>query len=224
MAVDLGFIDESAELLESRFFPSKIGGKPAWLDLKNIPSVKELTCLLCKLPLRFLCQLYCPINEKEIAFHRTLLVFLCGSKECFLPNSNRNFVVLRSQLPRNNTYYPNTPPETHLSWRPDLVCSKFGTNLCNFCGIRAEVLCSQSCNKQFCSSEHEKLHNCNVQVGKPLGVTLLAEYGLSIEPEDLSVNSESYSEDSESEDVNHHETASDFLKVAFAQGKTSSNL
>lgn len=58
--VDIGFLEEKENwLLHPRFFPSKVGGKPAWLDLKNLPSPKDLTCKKCNDPLIFLCQVKC---------------------------------------------------------------------------------------------------------------------------------------------------------------------
>lgn len=53
----LGFADEQEGwLLTNRFFPSKIGGRPAWLELENIPDPKELLCDYCNEPCVFLCQ------------------------------------------------------------------------------------------------------------------------------------------------------------------------
>ena len=41
--VDLGFIgDFQSWELTSRQFPSKVGGKPAWLELKNLPSSESM--------------------------------------------------------------------------------------------------------------------------------------------------------------------------------------
>lgn len=41
----IGFLDKTDKWrLESRFFPSKVGGKPAWLDLKNLPPTEQLLC------------------------------------------------------------------------------------------------------------------------------------------------------------------------------------
>lgn len=55
--IDIGFLEEKSNwLLHPRFFPSKVGGKPAWLDLKNIPNPSQLTCKKCSDPLIFLCQ------------------------------------------------------------------------------------------------------------------------------------------------------------------------
>lgn len=55
--IDLGFVEEcQAYLLTNRHFPSKVGGKPAWLELDNLPTVDELKCEKCKDPLIFLLQ------------------------------------------------------------------------------------------------------------------------------------------------------------------------
>lgn len=202
MAVDLGFIDKDCHLLESRFFPSKIGGKPAWLNLGNIPTADELTCSVCSSPLYFLCQLYCPLDDKDSAFHRALFVFLCTSKDCFQPNCNSNFLVYRNQLSKRNPYYPDTPPIENLSWRPDITPAKFGTQVCSFCGIRSG---------NVCSAEPEQ---CSRLAG------ILPEYGLSIEPEN-EPESDTSSEESDGDDVNttEYETRlSEFRKIASAQG------
>lgn len=56
-SVDLGFAEEcDPELLTSQNFPSKIGGKPAWLELQNLPTLDEVKCTNCAEPLIFLCQ------------------------------------------------------------------------------------------------------------------------------------------------------------------------
>ena len=65
--------------LESRYFPSKLGGKPAWLNLKDLPTVTEMLCPTCSLPRSFLCQIYANIDNLPTCFHRTLFVFMCRS-------------------------------------------------------------------------------------------------------------------------------------------------
>lgn len=55
--VDIGILEEKCSwLLHPRFFPSKIGGKPAWLDLESIPHPKELTCKQCEEPMIMISQ------------------------------------------------------------------------------------------------------------------------------------------------------------------------
>lgn len=55
--LDLGFAEEcESYLLTNRHFPSKIGGKPAWLELDNIPLVDDLKCAKCQEQMTFLLQ------------------------------------------------------------------------------------------------------------------------------------------------------------------------
>ena len=81
--INLGFlepVDQSDEWeLESKYFPSKLGGKPAWLNLKDPPAITEIICPNCKIPRAFLCQIYANIDSLPSCFHRTLFVFMCRS-------------------------------------------------------------------------------------------------------------------------------------------------
>ena len=121
MTVDLGFVEKCESWqLESRFFPSKVGGKPAWLDLKNIPGEKDLLCKYCREPCIFLCQIYAPYEDNEDAFHRTIFVFICKKVECSKLNENGNLKVFRSQLPRINEFYSSEPPVEQNDWRIDI--------------------------------------------------------------------------------------------------------
>lgn len=131
-AVMLGTIDKDSDAetfrLTSRFFPSKVGGKPAWLDLKHIPESSDLACTKCNIPLVFLCQLYAPIDNPNFhgaCFHRTLFVFFCN-----ICKDNRSFVVFRSQLRIQNDYYSDNPAEPD---DPDITPDMWGTKLCKVC-------------------------------------------------------------------------------------------
>lgn len=56
-SVDLGFLEKCEPwLLKNKFFPSKVGGLPAWLELENLPDIKDLQCKQCQNELVFLCQ------------------------------------------------------------------------------------------------------------------------------------------------------------------------
>ena len=83
--IDLGFlepVEPSDEWqLESRYFPSKLGGKPAWLSLEGLPPCSQILCPSCNLPRSFLCQIYANIDEQIACFHRTLFVFMCRSNK-----------------------------------------------------------------------------------------------------------------------------------------------
>ena len=112
-AVSLGFArppDEPAKLLRNHF-PSKLGGPPAWLDPVCLPlESDELRCEASGERLRFLLQLYAPLDEGDDtpAFHRMLYLFISpkGSR-LTQPGAVRAF---RCQLPRRNEHYPYEPP------------------------------------------------------------------------------------------------------------------
>lgn len=123
--VDIGVLEPCESWrLKSRFFPCKVGGKPAWLDLENIPSHDKLKCKHCESPCTFLCQIYAPCEENESAFHRTLFIFVCRESDCCKPNDSGNFKVFRSQLERLNKFYPSDPPEENENWRTDIGITK----------------------------------------------------------------------------------------------------
>uniref|UniRef100_A0A6G3MHG9 Programmed cell death protein 2 (Trinotate prediction) n=1 Tax=Henneguya salminicola TaxID=69463 RepID=A0A6G3MHG9_HENSL len=98
---------ESEEDFSPYFFPSKVGGTPVWLSYRNVPTAKQLICKACDRALLFLLQLYCSI-DKEDCFHRTIYVFCCDNPECYQKNY-RPFLILRTNLPRINKYYPFEP-------------------------------------------------------------------------------------------------------------------
>lgn len=59
--MDIGLINDTEPWrLHARFFPSKVGGKPAWLH-REPPQPSKLLCGYCNEPLTFLCQV---INRK----------------------------------------------------------------------------------------------------------------------------------------------------------------
>ena len=101
--VSLGFArePESSTLLLRNHFPSKLGGPPAWLDPVQLPlDADELRCQASGEGLRFLLQLYAPLDEGDEtrAFHRMLYVFVSprGSRL-----TERGAVrAFRCQLPR----------------------------------------------------------------------------------------------------------------------------
>ncbi|KAK1119072.1 hypothetical protein K0M31_013579 [Melipona bicolor] len=155
MTVDLGFVEKCESWqLESRFFPSKVGGKPAWLDLKNIPGEKDLLCKYCREPCIFLCQIYAPYEDDEDAFHRTIFVFICKKVECSKLNENGNLKVFRSQLPRINEFYSSEPPVEQNDWRTDISVNKW-VKTCHICGILAPSHCSKCKIVNYCCRAHQ---------------------------------------------------------------------
>jgi len=88
MEVDLGFAEEpsNAAWLSNRYFPSKLGGKPAWLELEELPTTTQLQCKKCQAQKAFLCQLYAAY-EDEFNFHRSIYVFVCRNADCQQANN-----------------------------------------------------------------------------------------------------------------------------------------
>jgi pre-rRNA-processing protein TSR4 len=89
--IDLGFAEKCEKWqLRNTFFPSKIGGFPSWLELKNIPEQHEILCELCNEPCAFLCQIYAPSEVDPVkGFHRTIFLFVCKNGKCCQENVSK---------------------------------------------------------------------------------------------------------------------------------------
>lgn len=178
--VDLGFVNDDCDprLLESRYFPSKVGGKPAWLSLNPIPPTDRLTCSNCSSQLVFLLQVYSPRDEQADAFHRTVFLFVCRNPACCTPNNAVNFTVFRSQLPHVNQFFsadppPDDPSEADVGTNPS--ASKY-QSLCVVCGCVGTKTCSQCHSVNYCGKEHQSRHwkaghkkTCGKQVSQGSG-------------------------------------------------------
>ena len=92
---------EDPEELTSPYYPSKVGGKPAWLDLFRIPTVEILTCIKCGKTLIHLLQIQSSSLSDEIDYHRTVFLFVCADERCHSPGDSSSFVVLRCELGTN---------------------------------------------------------------------------------------------------------------------------
>ncbi|VVD04099.1 unnamed protein product [Leptidea sinapis] len=155
-SVDIGILEEkSTWLLHPRFFPSKVGGKPAWLDLKNLISTSDLLCNKCNEVLVFLCQVYAPFEELEYCFHRSIFIFICKNGSCCQLNSSDNFKVFRCQLSRKNEFYSFEPYEENEN---ENFCMEKWPKLCYVCGIKGPSHCSKCKNVYYCSRKHQVLH------------------------------------------------------------------
>ncbi|XP_054990977.1 programmed cell death protein 2 [Sorex araneus] len=154
--VELGFAETApAWRLRSEQFPSKVGGRPAWLGEAGLPGPAALSCPLCGRALAFLLQLYAPLPGRADAFHRGLFLFCCRAPPCCA-----GLRVFRNQLPRKNDFFsfdPPTedpPPETEDSVRLQL---KSGAHLCRVCGCLGPKTCSRCHRAHYCSKEHQTL-------------------------------------------------------------------
>ncbi|CAH0561023.1 unnamed protein product [Brassicogethes aeneus] len=191
--VDLGFLEDCDDWqVESRLFPSKVGGKPAWLDLESLPKVDDLKCGKCGKVMLFLCQIYAPIEDDDDNFHRTLFVFVCRNGGCCERNDSRNIGVLRCSLRRQNKFYDFDAPKEE----PDLTfdTSKW-VKLCNLCGSLAEKHCSQCKKVAYCEREHQVLDwkeghktECNFDKIDRKSSILFPQHEIVIEPEDITEN------------------------------------
>nr|XP_036876790.1 programmed cell death protein 2 [Manis javanica] len=153
--VELGFAEAApAWRLRSEQFPSKVGGRPAWLGAAGLPGPKELACALCGRPLAFLLQLYAPVPSRADAFHRGLFVFCCRAPPCCA-----GLRVFRNQLPRKNDFYSYEPPSEDPPPATESVCLqlKSGAHLCRVCGCLGPKTCSRCHKAHYCSREHQIL-------------------------------------------------------------------
>ncbi|XP_018522531.1 programmed cell death protein 2 [Lates calcarifer] len=161
--VVLGFLEEAEPWrLRSPQFPSKVGGKPAWLSQRGLPSLPELECETCRLPMVFLLQVYAPVSGQDRTFHRTLFLFCCKTPECYTHNDSRCMKVFRSQLPRKNEFYPyDPPPEDEPPSDPEHDQSMLpasGVKLCWVCGCPGNKACSRCHTVTYCGKHHQTLH------------------------------------------------------------------
>lgn len=189
--VDVGFAEECEPWqVESTQFPSKIGGKPAWLNLQNLPDPSELECQSCQKPMIFLCQVYAPYEEDPDNFHRTLFVFICRNSKCSVPNDNKNVVVFRSNLRRDNSFYPYDPPDNS---SPLVVNISSWAPLCDVCGCSGPKRCSKCKKSAYCSREHQVYdwkngHKNNCEKLNGLTKILFDQYEMVVEPEEIEEN------------------------------------
>ena len=99
-------------VLQRNHFPSKLGGRPAWLDPMMLPlDADQLKCAATGEPMKFLLQLYAPLDDgPPSAFHRMLYLFISpkGSRLAEAGTAR----AFRCQLPRENDFYPYEPPES----------------------------------------------------------------------------------------------------------------
>ncbi|XP_036105222.1 programmed cell death protein 2 isoform X3 [Molossus molossus] len=155
-AAELGFAETApAWRLRSEQFPSKVGGRPAWLGEAGLPGPAELACALCGRPPAFVLQLYAPLPGRADAFHRGLFLFCCRSPPCC-----GGLRVFRNQLPRKNDFYSHEPPSDDPppeTGEPVCLKLKSGAHLCRVCGCLGPKTCSGCHRAHYCSKEHQTL-------------------------------------------------------------------
>lgn len=149
--------------MTSSFFPSKIGGRPAWLNLQDLPESDRMLCKICWKPMVFLLQVYAPVTNDQ-GFHRTIYLFCCKDGNCHAKNNRDCFLVLRNQLKRDNKFYNFNPPpdldemsELSLESVGKEFTPKAWTSLCDVCGCLGSKTCSKCHMTRYCSREHQSV-------------------------------------------------------------------
>ncbi|RWS07352.1 programmed cell death protein 2-like protein [Dinothrombium tinctorium] len=214
--IDIGFVEKLDETqrfkLKSKYFPSKVGGKPSWLSLDSLPSTEQLKCDLCGNQLIYLLQIYAPFENNSNTFHRTLFVFCCNHSKCA-----KFFKVCRSQLSRSNRFYDYEPPDYEAEVENVAYDPKpevFGVKTCAVCGCFSDKLCSGCKSVSYCCKEHQKFDWKNSHrsiCGKSESTVdskkslLFPEYELIIETEEeLETNTNIENEESENQRIDEY--------------------
>ncbi|XP_058831648.1 programmed cell death protein 2 isoform X2 [Topomyia yanbarensis] len=226
--VDIGFLEPCADwLLTNKFFRSKVGGKPAWLELKHLPSPKDILCEECGDPCVFLCQIYAPLDGKENCFHRMLFIFVCLKSSCYKPNQCKNIKVYRSQLARKNDYFSFDPPSEDVPSDP--VPSP--VPLCVVCGCRGPQLCSKCKTTSYCGVVHQRIdwkHGHKATCGQVANTSsissiLFPQYEIVTEPEEEPTKKLS-EEDNEKDQMNEYRKLVNEGKAGDLEDLTESEL
>ena len=98
----LGFCERApAETLQRQFFPSKVGGRPAWLDPVDVPTAAQLKCLYTREPLDFLLQVYASVDDEPPRPPRRLPLRLAARQDL---HSRAPFERFDRSYPRS--FYP----------------------------------------------------------------------------------------------------------------------
>lgn len=162
--VELGYleeveVDDDRLILQSVHFPSKMGGKPAWLSMQPLPEKLKFKCKVCEQQLCFLLQIYAPDYDQESAFHRSIFLFVCRNGSCNKANLAENFVAFRCQLPRINKFYSeNALKDKEQAEMATKNLEQFTKKMCLVCRCPAENRCSKCKQAVYCDRSHQVLH------------------------------------------------------------------
>ncbi|XP_073407958.1 programmed cell death protein 2 isoform X1 [Dendrobates tinctorius] len=156
--MEIGFVQECEPWrLLSPQFPSKVGGRPAWLGEVGLPGLERLQCGVCMKPLAFLLQVYAPCTG---SFHRTIFLFICRDPLCHRAGESRCYKVFRNQLPRKNDTYSYGPPPDSPPPHGEHLTSfqlKCGLSLCRVCGCLGPKSCSRCHKVNYCDRLHQMM-------------------------------------------------------------------
>ncbi|CAB3403360.1 unnamed protein product [Caenorhabditis bovis] len=215
--------------LRSQYLPlGKIGGKPAWLNPKNLPNSSELLCKNCEKPLCFLIQVYAnSVNDPDHSFHRSIFVFVCRNPKCSKSNDASNLAAFRCALPRDNAFYSfDGPMDPDLDGDvPDPRLPADAAKLCETCGCAATKKCAKCQAVWYCSREHQALDwpthktTCgqppcveSVEPKNPRNGFVFKEFGIDIDQE--YVPSQIFDDLSDDDDEDEEEEENEEEKAA----------
>jgi pre-rRNA-processing protein TSR4 len=152
--IQLGFVvkPDRPFLPDINDFPSKIGGKPVWLNPEFPLDVESVRCGVCNKPMVLLLQIYAPEDIPAEAYHRCVYLFCCKNGKCHKESQEKSFKVYRSQLPKENKYYPEQLPLPAGQYPKDVKVAP----LCRVSGY----LGSKQCSK--CKSENYSCKDCQI--------------------------------------------------------------
>jgi len=154
----------------------RVGGFPVWLNPRDLPSPSSLLCTICSEPMKFLLQIYCPLDDNVDAFHRALYIFCCRRASCVSgkqlsrdssssssnsssSSSNSSIRCFRTQLPQSNAFYSGSisvEAEATAMSASKVECQPPLPLLCELCGCRAPNVCSRCGKAAYCSRIHQK--------------------------------------------------------------------
>ncbi|KAJ1966469.1 hypothetical protein GGI12_000044 [Dipsacomyces acuminosporus] len=153
MTVTLGYAEPLDDEFFAEAFPSKIGGKPKWLDPAQPLNVDRVQCDECKHPMVLLMQLYAPEDEPAEAFHRMLYVFICRNGACHRFSASRCMRVFRSQIAEKNGIYEERSGSDDIEWVIGADVKQ--AHVCTVCGLAGTKACSKCHSRYYCSREHQ---------------------------------------------------------------------
>ena len=175
--MELGFVEdvENPEELTCAYYPSKVGGRVAWLDVSRIPGVEILTCRKCGKTLIHLLQIQSsPSPSAQSDYHRALFLFVCPDFKCHSPGDSSSFLVLRCELDERNSRHgvdteggslrsDSLVEPANDDGSPEIVSNTSGQSvgsneapfLCVVCGSLGPKHCGKCKRVHYCSRNHQ---------------------------------------------------------------------